>query len=126
MENPTTPTQTTPISISVKKPINKWSLASLLTLTGGVLVILLISLGLAISYTSLHSTDQVFYSVLGLIILPIMATITYSPAVAVFSLVLAIVGLVKAQDHRNVLGIVATVISGLLVLGLPNFFNTVL
>ena len=108
---------------SFYKRLNKWAFASFVTFFGGALLLSFVGLIYAAAIVLPHPVagDQAGWNVLAFIILPVMAVQRYIPLVALVSLVLGIISIVKARSThtRNVLGVVMTILSALFVLQLP-------
>lgn len=117
-----TPVQPVVQKVPLIKRINKWALASLLTfLLGGALLVVI-----GIIYTlvlfSTASGDQLGWIILAVFILPAGVLFRFIGLVAIISLVLAIISLVKTKGKGNVLAIVMIVASAIFTLFLPRVF----
>jgi len=112
-----------PAGSTRKYPLNKWAIASLVTLLAGVLLLLLIGLIYATVIITANPVtgDQAGWNVLAFVILPVGLVQRYIVLFALTSLVLAIISLVKSKGQRNILAITMTVITALMSLQLPNF-----
>jgi len=107
---------------------NKWAVASLLAFVYGMVLLFFIGLIYAavIILPNPVTGDQAGWNVLAFIILPFVAIQKYLVLVALVSLVLGVISIVKAKGRRNVLGIVMSIISGLIALQLPTFLSMTL
>ena len=116
---------TTTKDAPVKKPINKWSVAALLTIGLGHILAVLVGLVYATVIISANpiTGDQAGWNVLAFIILPFQVIDQgYASIFSVVAAVLAIIGLVKRG--KSTLGIIVLVLTLLFSLKVIDLVQT--